>query len=172
MFRRVVGVLVLCAVVIGCAHERSGLSFESVSEQKGQPAEGMARIVVLREKAYTGLNDRGWPIELDGKPMGDVKAGTFVYRDVGAGHHEVTLDLWDFPGVSRTAFDTVEGRTYFFVSQLNGNSTAVTAGILTFGLLGYAAAAASVDKSGPIDLVALDEAAAGQRIAELRLADQ
>jgi hypothetical protein len=106
MVRRVF-VLVVMAALSGCARE--GLDFASVSQGSGGPKNGQGRIVVLLEKGYGGLLDHGYPVSLDGEPMGELRTGTFLYRDRPAGRHELSVNEWDFPGVTKQEIAVAPG---------------------------------------------------------------
>jgi hypothetical protein len=63
----------------GCmTTERTGVDYAGVMRSVGPPRAGQARIVVLREKAFGGIVDAGWNIQLDGAPMSGLKTGTYV----------------------------------------------------------------------------------------------
>ena len=64
---------------------RDGAQFTSVSQTLGPPKAGQARIVILRDKGFGGLIDYGYAVTLDGRPMGDIKTGTFLSADARAG---------------------------------------------------------------------------------------
>jgi hypothetical protein len=109
---------------------------------------------------------------LDGQPMGNLTAGTFVSLDRPAGRHQLSLDVWDLPGVTREEFNAVAGRTHYFVVRLSDRGKVVTAGTVLGGLSGYALAAAvtSGEDKGGMDLVSMDEATARKALSELRQA--
>ncbi len=161
------------ALVVGCAAPtREGAEFSAISQNIGPPKSGNARIVVMREKAYAGLVDHGWPVALDGQSMGELKTGTYLYLDRPAGPHQLSVDEWGFPGVTRHDFAAASGRTYFFVTKVSERSKALSGAQTYGGLAGLAivAAATSSDKNpGPVDFVAMEESAARTMIAGLRL---
>ncbi len=66
-------VLIVTTLLFGCA--RDGLDFPSVTQTNGAPKNGQARIVVLLEKGYSGVFDSGYPVVLDGEPMGEERQG-------------------------------------------------------------------------------------------------
>jgi Protein of unknown function (DUF2846) len=172
MFRNVC-MLVAAASLFGCADTREGLDFAAVSQAKGGPSQGQGRIVVLREITIVGSADGGYPVGLDGQPMGDLKTGTFLFRDAPAGHHELSVSKWDFPGVTKQEINIAPGRTYFYDAKLSERAKAMTAGSFA-GLAGIAVTAVATsgsDNPGPVDFVLLDEAAGRKAISELRLAE-
>src|SRR5262245_65432375 len=71
------------------------------AEPLGPPPAGKGRIVVFRPDSFGGSIGRSWPVKLDGQALGDVKAGSFVYADRTPGRHMLSLEMFDFPGVSR-----------------------------------------------------------------------
>jgi hypothetical protein len=53
-------VLSLAAVsLLGCASERTGADYAAMTQKVGPPRAGQARIVVLREKGFSGIGDPG-----------------------------------------------------------------------------------------------------------------
>src|SRR6266853_2111648 len=115
MLWRVLALLVVATMMFGCVTAREGVDFASVSQTIGTPKAGQARIVVLREKGYAGLFDHGFAVTLDGEPMGDLKTGTFLYLDRSTGRHQLSVDEFGFPGVTKQDISAAPGRTYFFL---------------------------------------------------------
>jgi hypothetical protein len=174
MFWRWVALAVAAMLLCGCETERNGLDYSAMTQKLGPPRAGQARIVVLREKGYAGIADPGWDIKLDGGPMSDLKTGTYVYADRSAGQHQLSATASLFPGVSQYEISAQSGRTYFFLARpserakvLGGMSAA--GGVA--GLLVGAAVTSGNSNPGPLDFFPLEEVAARQTIAELRLAD-
>jgi Protein of unknown function (DUF2846) len=169
-------VLSLAAVtLVGCAAtERTGTDFAGMIQKLGPPRAGQARVVVLREKAYGGITDAGWDIKLDGGPMSDLKTGTYVYADRPAGQHQLSATASLFPGVSQYDVSAQSGRTYFYLVRPSERAK-VLAGMSAAGgvagLLVGAAVTSGNSNPGPLDFFPLEETAARQTIAELRLAE-
>jgi hypothetical protein len=170
---RIVFVLATTVALFGCAATREGFDFGSVSQTAGAPKNGQARVVVMWEKGYGGLFDQGYAIALDSESMGELKTGTFLFRDLPAGRHQLSVNLWDFPGVTRHDIAVAPGRTYFFLARQSERSKALATGQTFGGLAGFAVTAAvtsSDSNPGPVDFVPLDDAAGQRTISELRLA--
>jgi hypothetical protein len=167
-------VLLLVAVCLSACGTPNGPTLEAVTQRAGPPKTGHARVVVYREPLFAPVGDRGYPIKLDGQPMGDLWAGSFVSLDRPAGPHQLSLDLWDMPGVSRQHFDAVAGRTHYFVVRMSDRGKAITAGTIFGGLAGYAltAAVTSGDDKGTMDFISVDEATAQKAVSELRQVSQ
>jgi hypothetical protein len=172
MFRTVC-TFVAAALLFGCAATRDGLDYSSVSKTYGGPKNGQGRIVVLWEKGYPDALDHGYHVSLDNEPIGILKTGTFIYADRPAGRHELSVNEWDFPGVTKQEVNVAPGRTYFFVTKQSDRSKALTVGSFV-GLAGLAVTTVATSGSsnpGPVDFVPLDDEAAGMRaISEFRLA--
>jgi hypothetical protein len=169
---RSVWALIAASALFGCAGTRDGLDYASVSQAYGGPRNGQGRIVVLLEKGYAGPLDHGYPVSLDNEPIGELKTGTFIYGDRPAGRHELSVNEWDFPGVTKQEVNVAAGRTYFFVTKQSDRSKALTVGSFV-GLAGMAVTAVATSGSsnpGPVDFMPLDEAAGMRAISELRLA--
>jgi hypothetical protein len=172
MLWRVLVLSILTAALSGCVTAREGVEFASISRSTGAPKAGQGRIVVLREAGYAGIIDQGYSVALDGEPMGELKTGTFLYLDRPAGRHQLSVDELGFPGVTRQDISVASGRTYFFIVKPSQRSNALYAGQVFGGLAGLAVTAVAtsqVDNPGPVDLVALDDAAGRQAISDLRL---
>jgi hypothetical protein len=169
-------VLLAVTVVTGCAAPaRTGATLDALTKNIGAPKAGYARVFVLRDKAFAGIIDPGWRIQLDGQTMGDLKTGTFVYLDRPAGRHQLSFFRGgDLAHVSRLDFDVAGGRSYYFRIELNEKGKMVEVGSSMAGVLPLlitSAAAAAVDDRGLFDFIPLDNATAVQAMAELRLAD-
>lgn len=168
--------LIAVTVAVGCAGPtRTGASFDTLTHDIKAPKAGNVRVVVLRDKAFPGLFDTGWQVQLDGAPMGDLKTGTFVYHDRPAGSHKLTFARsGDLSRESHQEFVAVSGRTYFFRLELNAKGSLVAASSMNAGLAGLfisSAISAAADERGLFDFTPLDEAAAGEALAPLRLAE-
>lgn len=163
------------AVMAGCAAPtRTGPTFDAVTHSVGGPKPGQARVFVLRDKEFAGIIDPAWKVRLDGDVMGDLRTGTFVYRDRAAGHHVLTFARGgDLARESRREFDAAGGRTYVFRIELNDKGRLVAAGSSQglLPLLVTSAIASGSDERGLFDFIPLDDQAARQAMAELRLAD-
>jgi Protein of unknown function (DUF2846) len=171
MFRHV-WTVVAAALLFGCAGTREGLDFAAVSQMSGSPKSGQGRLVLLRETQVTGSMDGGYPVSLDGQPMGDLKTGTFLVRDVPAGRHELSVSPWAFPGTTKQEISIASGRTYFYTANMSERGKALMVGSMA-GLAGLAVTAVATsgnDNAGPVDFVLLDEAAGRQMVSQLRQA--
>ena len=169
-------VLLAVTAVTGCAAPaRTGATLDALTKNIGVPKAGHARVFVLRDKAFAGIIDPGWKIQLDGQIMGDLKTGTFVYLDRPAGRHQLSFFRGgDLAHVSRLDFDVAGGRSYYFRIELNEKGRMVAAGSSMGGvlpLLVTSTIAAAADDRGLFDFIPLDNATATQALAELRLAD-
>jgi Protein of unknown function (DUF2846) len=173
MFWRGVALSMAAVLLCGCETERNGLDYSAMMQKVGPPRAGLARIVVLREKAYAGLADQGWDVKLDGGPLSDLKTGTYVYADRPAGQHQLSATAALFPGVSQYDISAHSGRTYFFLARPSERAkvlAGMSAGGGVAGLLVGAALTSGNSNPGPLDFFLLDETAARTTIAELRLA--
>jgi Protein of unknown function (DUF2846) len=169
-----ISVLCIVAVVIsGCVTTQGGADFASLSQKIGPPKPGQARIVVFREPAM-GLIDPGVDVKLDGQQIGDLKVGTYTYADRPAGRHQLSCESAAFPGVTRQDINVGAGRTHFFVARPSERARMLAVTSAVGGLAGLAVGTAmtsSDSNPGPIDFVPLEEGAARQMMAELRLSE-
>ena len=166
--------LLVAFLLAGCGFDRgNGPDFATMSKQIGPPRAGQVRIVVMRELSTGGPIDPGWEVELDGAPMGSMKAGTYIYADRPAGRHELTGGGGTFPGVSRREVAAQAGRTYFILTKISDRARAMTATSAFGGLAGMAVGAMMTSDSanpGPYDFVLLEEEPARSLIANMQLA--
>jgi len=162
--------LIMVAAVAGCAPMRSGATLDAIAPLKP----GLARVFVLRDRAFGGIFDTGWQAYLDETPMGDLKTGTFVYVDRPAGPHRLYFARpGDLSRASQQEISLLPGRTYYFRLHMNDkgqyiSNTGAAAG--PAGALLSSAISAAADERGLFDFTPLDEAAAQAAMAELRLA--
>ena len=169
-------VLAAMALMAGCAAtSRTGADLETLNKTVGAPKAGRARVFVLREPGYGGIGDTGWEIHVDGAPIGALKTGTFVYRDLPAGRRQLSFAP---PGhlarASHYELAAVPGRTYYFRLEMNDKGKMINAGAALGGLSGYFLASAIADGSderGVYDFIPMEDAAARTAMAELRLAE-
>jgi len=169
---RILCTVVAAALLFGCAGTGADLNFAAVSQRNGGLKNGQGRIVLLRETQFVGSMDGGHPVSLDGQPIGDLRTGTFLVRDVPAGRHELSVSRWSFPGVTKLDVNIASGRTYFYEANLSERSKALMVGSMA-GLAGWAVTAAATsgsENAGPVEFVLLDEAAGRQMVSELQLA--
>jgi hypothetical protein len=174
MFGRGVALLISVLLLCGCETQRNGLDYSAMAQKVGPPRAGQARIVVLREKAYGGIADAAWEVQLDGAPMNGLKTGTYVFADRPNGQHQLTATEAAFPGVTRRDITAQSSQTYFFVARMSERKTAILASTAGVGLLGMALSTgmtAGYSNPGPLDFFPLEETAARTTIAELRLAE-
>lgn len=113
-------------------------------------------------------------LKLDGRPVGRLVMGTYVYADVPAGQHQLQGTETLFPGESKRDFTTQSGRTYFFLARTSERHHALMGATMVGGLSGLlvgSVVTSGADSPGPVDFFPLDEAAARATIAELQLAE-
>lgn len=159
------------AAALGGCFARSGPPLSELATASGPP-KGMARIVVVREEQSSVImRNGGFPIKLDGEPLGEVEVNTYAVVDRPAGAHQISAEIWGSPGVTRLDFQAAPGRTYYFRASLSDKANDVAAVTMISPLGGLIASAASYDdRHGPIDLTPMSEAEARQAIAAARAA--
>lgn len=171
------GVLLLAAgaVLTGCVSDQVGTDFASVSQKVGLPRAGQSRVVFLQDKRQ-GLSMAicGCQVKLDGAPLGAVVAGKYAYADRPAGRHQVLLTEALFPGDTKREIVMESGRTHFYLIKSSARHDAAMGGAVLGGLAGLAVvsvATAGEANLGPGEFVALDEATARTKLAELQAAE-
>jgi hypothetical protein len=170
-WRLTVAVITLL-IATGCtAPTRTGPTFDATKA----PSVKQARIVVLRDKAMGDAIDAGWQAQLDGVVLGDLKTGTFVYRNVPAGAHKLTFARGgEMARESSKELVAASGRTYVFRLELNEKGKLVTAANSQAGVLPLliaSAAAHAADDRGLYDFTLLEGPAASEALADLHLAE-
>jgi hypothetical protein len=170
-FWRPVLAVVVATSIAGCAPMRTGAKLDAIPPLKP----GLARIFVLRERAFGGIFDTGWQAYLDEAPMGDLKTGMFVYLDRPPGSHRLYFARpGDLFRASQQEISVLPGRTYYFRLDMNEkgrwiSSSGAVAGLT--GMLVSSAISAGADERGLFDFTPLDEAAAQAAMYQLRLAE-
>ncbi|MDH6257799.1 hypothetical protein M2427_001692 [Bradyrhizobium sp. BR13661] len=172
MLRSGVLLLAVGAMLTGCVSDQVGTDFASVSRKVGPPRAGQARVVFLQDKRE-GLSMAvcGCEVKLDGASLGTVVAGKYAYADRPAGRHDVLVTEALFPGDTKREIVMEAGRTYFYLIKSSARHDAATGGAILGGLAGLAVvsvATAGEANPGPGELVALDEATARTKLAELQ----
>lgn len=160
------------AMLAGCVSDQVGTDFASVSKKIGPPRAGQSRVVFLQDKR-NGLSMAfcACEVKLDGAPMGKVLAGKYAYADRPAGRHDILVTELMFPGDTKREIVMESGRTHFYLIKSSPRHDAATGGAVLGGLVGLAAvsvATAGEANPGPAELVALDEATARTKLAELQ----
>jgi hypothetical protein len=157
-------------MLVGCSETRTGATLDALPA----PKPGLARIVILRDKAFQ-IVDAGFQAYLDEAPLGALKNGTFVHRDIPAGQHKLffsrPLELYR---ASQKEFSATPGHIYYFRLEANDKGNWILAGTVLGGVVGLAATSAitaAADDRGLFDFTPLDDAAASAAMAELRLAE-
>ena len=110
-------------------------------------------------------------VKLDGAPLGKIVAGKYAYADRPAGRHELVVTELMFPGDTKREIVMEAGRTHFYLIKSSSRHDATTGGAILGGLAGLAVvsiATAGDANPGPAELVALDEATARTKLAELQ----
>jgi Protein of unknown function (DUF2846) len=160
----------LLAMLIGCAPTRTGATLDAIAPLKPS----LARVFVLRDKAYPGMFDTGWQAYLDETPMGDLKTGTFVFVDRPPGSHRLYFARpGDLFRASQQEISVLPGRTYYFRLHMNEKGQYIANTNAAAGLAGALVAStvsAAADERGLFDFTPLDEPAARTAMYELRLA--
>jgi hypothetical protein len=123
-------VLTVAAAVAGCAPARTGATLDAIAPLKP----GLARVFVLRDRAFGDIFDTGWQAYLDETPMGNLKTGTFVYVDRPA------PALFARPGdlfpASQQEISVLPGRTYYFRLDMNEKGKWISSSGAFAGLTG------------------------------------
>jgi hypothetical protein len=104
---RMAPVVMMAAALAGCL-ATGGNNFSAVMQKTGAPAAGLSRVVL-----YPTRDADATTFQLDGVLVGQLKPGTFVYRDVPAGAHELVAEPPGMGTLERYGFSTAAGRTFY-----------------------------------------------------------
>src|SRR5512139_3609644 len=160
-------------LVAACGTARTGATFNELNRKSGGPG-SKARVVIVRDKDLLMLNG-GWQVYLDGAAMGDLKTGTFVYRDILPGSHALMFSVpGDFARASTQNISLGAGRTYVYRIEMNSKGRAVMASTVAAGLAGMlvsSAIAHSTDDRGFYKFVPLEGDARATALADIHLSD-
>jgi 6-phosphogluconate dehydrogenase (decarboxylating) len=173
MFWRAIQVLMAVALA-GCAGPMSGIRYADKMQKIGPPRAGQSRLVIFQEVARgMSLEKTADEVKIDGASFGKLPPGTYIFADLPAGRHQVTVTEPMFPG--DTVRDVVldVGRTHYFMSKASSRRNSLMAIGMAGGLAGYVVGSAITtgnDNPGPVDLLLVDEASARLAIADLQLA--
>ncbi len=173
--RFVVTLMALCGalVVAGCGPTRDGATLSTLNKKIGGPG-SRSRIVVIRDKDIT-VFDVGWKVYLDGAVMGDLKTGTFVYRDARSGPHKLMFSRpGDFSRASIQDLVAAPGRTYVYRLQMNRKGQLVLQSSAAAGLAGLlisSAIADAADKRGFFDFTLLEGDEATKALEDIHLSN-
>lgn len=175
MLRHGALLLAVCAMLTGCVSNQVGTDFASVSKKVGPPRAGHARVVFLQDKR-NGLSMAicACEVKLDGAPLGKIVAGKYAYADRPAGRHDVLVTELMFPGETKREIVMEAGRTHFYLIKSSARHDAAMGGAVLGDLAGLAVvsvATAGEANLGPGELVALDEATARTKLAELEVVE-
>ncbi|WP_246741063.1 DUF2846 domain-containing protein [Bradyrhizobium sp. 1(2017)] len=109
-------------------------------------------------------------VKLDGAPLGKVVAGKYAYADRPAGRHELLVTEVMFPGDTKREVVMDAGRTHFYLIKSSPRHDAAMGGAMLGGLAGLVVSVATAGEANPglAELVALDEATARTKLAELQ----
>lgn len=160
-------------LVAACGTARTGATFNDLNKKAGGPG-SKSRVVILRDKDLLML-DGAWQVYLDGTAMGDLKTGTFVYRDIAPGSHTLMFSVpGEFARASTQNISLGAGRTYVYRIDLNSKGRAVMASTMAAGLAGMlvsSAIAHSADERGFYKFVPLEGDARTTALADIHLSE-
>lgn len=152
---------------------------KSIAEAfKGMPH---AKIVFIREPNPATLGNYYIDIVIDGRIiMMNMNEANFDDIDMRSGKHDIIIKGSWFEGSYKIAFDAQPGKTYYFelnrrvgnvAGKLLGVAAAPIGGVAGVALvyMGYNLAESSVkgDKSGPFEIIPLEESIAKEKIKAL-----
>jgi len=131
---------------------------------------GKARIVIFRQGSLGGSIGRGWPVKVDGQEIGSVKAGGSAIAAVAPGPHTLSLEMFDFPGVSREMVNVGAGHSYYYEVRLKAKAKKALQSATSFGIIGWAvgsSAAINAEPNGLFEFVAAPTDAISGEMAPL-----
>ena len=164
--RLLVGLLT-AAVVAGCAGANGSSNFSAVMQKTSAPAAGMSRVVL-----YPTRDADDTTFQLDGVHVGQLKPGTFVYRDVSAGAHELVAEPPAMGRLERYPFSTAAGHTFYLKVDATDFAKWKHRASASYSVGGAAGPYMSgpAPKGDPLfKFVKIDDAAAARELADMSL---
>lgn len=151
--------LMIALLIGGCASLPTGPAFSSMH----RPGNGTSRVVVYPNQWTTNVT-----VNLDGRPMGTLRRGGFVYRDVPAGAHQLASEKSFGYGVTTHDFRTQPGKTYYFSTVMSDRAKALVVGMAVGGVAGGVIAGSVSSSEGPLRFVPVDEATGRSALADAK----
>lgn len=169
--------LLLAAVLGGCATAPSEATTPppATVSSLAAPDPDRSRVIVYLDpeeiKTLKESEPYAFSVTLDGTPMGTLRPGGFVTRDVPAGSRKFTAEGVGYPGVSRRSVRVAAGRTYYFSVSRTARAKSIAAGGKAAGFAGalVAHAVTSGSTAGPVEFTARDEVIARPALADATL---
>jgi len=152
------------ALVFGCAGASGDSGFSAVAKKAGTPRPGMSRVVL-----YPTRDADATTFQLDGVLLGQLKPGTYVYRDVPVGGHELVAEPPGTGKLERFAFTTPSGRTVYLKVDATDLAkwTHEAAARTSTGL--YGGMGPRPEGTARFKFVKVDEATAARELADMIL---
>lgn len=113
MFIKYVGAVILSLSIVGCASVPKGDPQKDAALKTFSSKENVAGIYIYRNESI-GAAVR-MDVEVDGKPLGQTAARTYIYTEVAPGKHTVTSKSENDDAVE---VDTVAGKLYYIWQEV------------------------------------------------------
>lgn len=113
MFSRLVAALVLAAGLVGCASVPMGDAKKDSSLKAFTAKPDTAGVYIYRNENFGGAIRMD--VEIDGKPIGQTAAKTFLYKEVAPGKHTVTSKSENSDSIE---IDAVGGKLYYIWQEV------------------------------------------------------
>jgi hypothetical protein len=111
-----------------------------------------SRIKIVRAETFiASLRDAR--IKMDGREIASLSNGAATVRDIPAGNHEFSVDVWDHPNIFKINVNTKPGMLYTL--EVQPRDEAIAAGM--FGAAGMVAEAASNPNGGLFQMRVVSE---------------
>ncbi|MFO1323625.1 MAG: hypothetical protein U1F15_06135 [Burkholderiales bacterium] len=171
MSAKLLSVLGFAIAVAGCAATGPRYSDHIAAFPAVEPR--TTRVTVFRTTDSLLLHARSATVKVDGAQRGGCEFGGYLTFHVPAGHHVLSVGMWDAPGACSLSIDVIGGEEYFYA--IAPRSEQFVAGFLgsMLGGIGQLAAAGAESSGrtcgGPFSIVRVDDDTALRKLDTLRL---
>jgi hypothetical protein len=111
-----------------------------------------SRIKIVRAETFVA-SLRDARIKMDGREIASLSNGAATVRDIPAGNHEFSVDVWDHPNIFKINVNAKPGTLYTL--EVQPRDEAIAAGM--FGAAGMVAEAASNPNGGLFQMRVVSE---------------
>jgi Protein of unknown function (DUF2846) len=110
------GIAISCVMATGCVFPLTSKDLDAAAKQLDSPPGGKASVYVIRNRVFVEREAKEY-IRVDGKDVGYVKGGEFLFFHVTPAEHVLSAQIGskNFPGQK---FEAQAGTNYFFTTGI------------------------------------------------------
>lgn len=163
--KKLLAFVVVLLFLSGCA--ATGPKYQQTVYATQPVPEDNARIYFLRESAYLA-GARAAPLFIDGDAIDKIANGGFIVVDVTPGLHEISSQVWDWPGRYAINAKFEAAKSYYIQVSVREESRGH---LYSLGLIGGLIEASLADDRGLFQLVPINEPDALKKLQDLQLSN-